>query len=178
MLYCSLTFFSPFDDRGGGGSGKKWHQDGKRMKKQNSIQDYISCAEFLIEKGIVQENKLAGWGYSAGGLLVASAINIRPDLFHAAVLKVFTCLLLCYIYFGNGLTLFPSSPINVLGEIVWICIELHIATSNANLTICVVIHAFSCLLTHDTHIKLLVLLYFVLNDQAFELDLLRTKMMF
>lgn len=73
---------------GGGGSGKKWHQDGKRMKKQNSIQDYISCAEFLIEKGIVQENKLAGWGYSAGGLLVASAINIRPDLFHAAVLKV------------------------------------------------------------------------------------------
>lgn len=34
------------------------------------------------------ENKLAGWGYSAGGLLVASAINKHPDLFRAAVLKV------------------------------------------------------------------------------------------
>ncbi|KAE8727145.1 prolyl endopeptidase-like isoform X2 [Hibiscus syriacus] len=72
----------------GGGGGKKWHHDGRRTKKQNSIRDYISCAKYLIEKEIVQENKLAGWGYSVGGLLVASAINCCPDLFRAAVLKV------------------------------------------------------------------------------------------
>ncbi|MQL87036.1 hypothetical protein Taro_019571 [Colocasia esculenta] len=76
------------DVRGGGGRGKSWHHDGKRAKKQNSIKDYISCAQFLIEKGIVQEKQLAGWGYSAGGLLVASAINECPDLLCAAVLKV------------------------------------------------------------------------------------------
>ncbi|KAM7516587.1 hypothetical protein LguiA_006170 [Lonicera macranthoides] len=76
------------DVRGGGGRGKKWHQDGRCTKKHNSINDYVSCAKFLIERDIVQENKLAGWGYSAGGLLVASAINCRPDLFRAAVLKV------------------------------------------------------------------------------------------
>ncbi|PSS30779.1 Protease [Actinidia chinensis var. chinensis] len=76
------------DVRGGGGGGKKWHHDGRRTGKHNSINDYISCAKFLIEKEIVQENKLAGWGYSAGGLLVASAINLCPDLFRAAVLKV------------------------------------------------------------------------------------------
>ncbi|KAH1151435.1 Dipeptidyl aminopeptidase BI [Glycine max] len=76
------------DVRGGGGFGKKWHNDGRRAKKHNSINDYISCAKFLIEKDIVHENKLAGWGYSAGGLLVASAINRSPDLFRAAVLKV------------------------------------------------------------------------------------------
>ncbi|KAJ8764269.1 hypothetical protein K2173_006009 [Erythroxylum novogranatense] len=76
------------DVRGGGGLGKKWHHDGRRRKKINSIKDYVSCAEFLIEKGIVQEKKLAGWGYSAGGLLVASAINHSPDLFRAAILKV------------------------------------------------------------------------------------------
>lgn len=74
--------------RGGGGGGKRWHLDGRRTKKHNSISDYISCAEFLIEKGIVQQNKLAGWGYGAGGLLVAAAINSCPDLFRAAVLKV------------------------------------------------------------------------------------------
>lgn len=76
------------DVRGGSGSDKKWHHDGRRTKKQNSINDFVSCAEFLVNQGIVQENKLAGWGYSAGGLLVASAINTRPDLFRAAVLKV------------------------------------------------------------------------------------------
>lgn len=37
---------------------------------------------------MVHEKKLAGWGYSAGGLLVASAINTKPDLFRAAILKV------------------------------------------------------------------------------------------
>ncbi|KAK2981021.1 hypothetical protein RJ640_012180 [Escallonia rubra] len=74
--------------RGGGGGGKKWHQNGRGTEKQNSINDYISCAKFLIEREIVQQNKLAGWGYSAGGLLVASAINCCPGLFRAAVLKV------------------------------------------------------------------------------------------
>ncbi|WRX08104.1 Peptidase S9 [Theobroma cacao] len=76
------------DVRGGGGGGKKWHHDGRGTKKQNSIRDYISCAKYLVEKEIVQENKLAAWGYSAGGLLVASAINCSPELFRAAVLKV------------------------------------------------------------------------------------------
>lgn len=76
------------DVRGGGGGGKKWHHDGRRTKKLNSIKDFISCARFLLEKEIVKEHKLAGWGYSAGGLLVASAINCCPDLFRAAVLEV------------------------------------------------------------------------------------------
>ncbi|EEF40045.1 protease 2 [Ricinus communis] len=76
------------DVRGGGGQGKNWHHNGRRTKKLNSIKDYISCAKFLVENEIVQEKKLAGWGYSAGGLLVASAINCCPDLFRAVVLKV------------------------------------------------------------------------------------------
>ncbi|KAM7250735.1 hypothetical protein ACFE04_022618 [Oxalis oulophora] len=76
------------DVRGGGGRGKKWHHDGRSTMKHNSINDFVSSAKFLVEKGLVQENKLAGWGYSAGGLLVASAINHSPHLFRAAVLKV------------------------------------------------------------------------------------------
>jgi prolyl oligopeptidase PreP (S9A serine peptidase family) len=88
--------------RGGGGYGKKWHHDGRRTKKHNSINDYISCAKFLIEKDIVNENKLAAWGYSAGGLLVAAAVNRCPDLFCAAVLKVSqtVCLLLRLLFSG------------------------------------------------------------------------------
>ncbi|KAI3946033.1 hypothetical protein MKX01_024789 [Papaver californicum] len=76
------------DVRGGGGKGTKWQLDGRRTKKQNAINDYISCAKFLLDKEIVHQNRLGAWGYSAGGLLVASAINMQPDLFRAAVLKV------------------------------------------------------------------------------------------
>ncbi|KNA16379.1 hypothetical protein SOVF_089420 isoform A [Spinacia oleracea] len=76
------------DVRGGGGRGKKWHRDGRRSMKLNSIQDFLCCGKFMVEENIVHENKLAAWGYSAGGLLVASAINACPELFRAAVLKV------------------------------------------------------------------------------------------
>lgn len=96
--------------RGGGGRGKKWHHDGQRTKKINSINDYISCARFLIDREIVQENKLAGWGCSAGGLLVASAINFCPDLFQAAVLKVLFLSLISCQYF---LTIFVNLSIDI-----------------------------------------------------------------
>lgn len=76
------------DVRGGGGRGKKWHHDGRRNMKHNSIQDFLHCAKFLVEEKNVPEERLAAWGYSAGGLLVASAINCCPHLFRAAVLKV------------------------------------------------------------------------------------------
>ncbi|XP_047312351.1 dipeptidyl aminopeptidase BI isoform X2 [Impatiens glandulifera] len=76
------------DVRGGGGGGKSWHEDGRRTKKNNSINDYIACAKFLIDEKLVQENNLAGWGYSAGGLVVAAAVNSLPSLFRAVILKV------------------------------------------------------------------------------------------
>lgn len=94
--YCLTMMVWMIHSRGGGGGGKKWHHDGRRAKKHNSIKDYLCCAKFLIEKGIVQENKLAGWGHSAGGLLVASAINCCPDLFRAAILKVCMDLSACF----------------------------------------------------------------------------------
>lgn len=76
------------DVRGGGGGGKSWHHDGRALKKCNSINDYIACAKFLVEEKYVQSSKLAAWGYSAGGLLVGAAINVCPDLFSVAILKV------------------------------------------------------------------------------------------
>nr|KAJ0223977.1 hypothetical protein LSAT_V11C200082240 [Lactuca sativa] len=49
------------DARGGGGRGKKWHEDGRSIKKQHSDNEYISCAKFLINNKIIHQNKLAGW---------------------------------------------------------------------------------------------------------------------
>jgi oligopeptidase B len=74
--------------RGGGEMGKKWHDDGKMLKKKNTFSDFIAAAEFLVEKKITAKDRLVIEGGSAGGLLMGAVTNMRPDLFHAVVAKV------------------------------------------------------------------------------------------
>ncbi|CAI0463465.1 unnamed protein product [Linum tenue] len=74
------------DVRGGGDSS--WHESGTGLTKPNSIHDFLSCASFLIDKGYVHKGQLGATGTSAGGLLVGAAINMKTDLFCAAILKV------------------------------------------------------------------------------------------
>ncbi|EPS57852.1 hypothetical protein M569_16964, partial [Genlisea aurea] len=77
-----------FEFRGGAGSTPSWHKSGCAMNKLNSVLDFISCGEYLIDEGYVHRNQLAAHGISAGSLLAAAAINMRPELFHSAILKV------------------------------------------------------------------------------------------
>ncbi len=74
--------------RGGGEQGLDWYMDGTMLKKKNSFTDFISCAEFLIDKNYTCSDKLAITGASAGGLLIGAAVNMRPDLFQVAVAEV------------------------------------------------------------------------------------------
>ncbi|KAL9666982.1 hypothetical protein QQ045_001326 [Rhodiola kirilowii] len=76
------------DVRGGGGDDSSWHKSGSGLQKKNSIHDFLSCAEYLINENLVHCEQLSAIGHSAGALLVASAINKRPELFGAAILKV------------------------------------------------------------------------------------------
>jgi prolyl oligopeptidase len=71
--------------RGGGEYGKPWHEAGMKLSKQNSIDDFVACAEHLVAGNIASPGRLAADGYSAGGILVGGAITRRPDLFAAAV---------------------------------------------------------------------------------------------
>ncbi|TWC34130.1 oligopeptidase B [Pseudomonas sp. SJZ079] len=74
--------------RGGGELGEAWYRAGKLQHKANSFNDFIACAEHLIAGGYTTPNQLAISGGSAGGLLIGAVLNLRPELFAAAVAEV------------------------------------------------------------------------------------------
>jgi protease II len=74
--------------RGGGGGDSSWHKSGSGLHKQNSVYDFLSCADYLVNESYIHRDRLGAIGYSAGCLVVGAAINMNPDLFRAAILKV------------------------------------------------------------------------------------------
>jgi oligopeptidase B len=74
--------------RGGGEMGKAWHDAGRMMNKKTTFTDFISCAEDLVKRGYGSKNRLVIEGRSAGGLLMGAVLNLRPDLFKAALVGV------------------------------------------------------------------------------------------
>ncbi len=74
--------------RGGGEMGKAWHDAGRMMNKRTTFTDFVSCAEYLVANGYGSKDRLVIEGRSAGGLLMGAVLNLRPDLFHAALVGV------------------------------------------------------------------------------------------
>ena len=74
--------------RGGGELGEAWYRDGKQENKQNTFDDFISCAEHLIAERRTSAEQLVISGGSAGGLLIGAVLNQRPELFKAAIAEV------------------------------------------------------------------------------------------
>ena len=74
--------------RGGDDMGEQWHDDGKLMKKKNTFNDFIDCADYLVQQKWTSKDRLLIEGGSAGGLLMGAVVNMRPDLFRAVHLAV------------------------------------------------------------------------------------------
>jgi oligopeptidase B len=74
--------------RGGGDLGETWHDAGKMLVKQNTFTDFIACAEHLTAKGYGDPTRVAIEGGSAGGLLMGTVTNMRPELFRAVLSHV------------------------------------------------------------------------------------------
>ena len=74
--------------RGGGEYGRYWHLSGNMLNKENSIQDYIDCAQHLVDWGLTEAGSIAGLSGSAGALLIVVAAQRAPQLFSAIVVEV------------------------------------------------------------------------------------------
>jgi prolyl oligopeptidase len=71
--------------RGGNEFGEEWHKAGMLAKKQNTFDDFIGAAQWLIDNHYTHPGRIAIQGLSNGGLLVTAAITQRPELFAAAI---------------------------------------------------------------------------------------------
>lgn len=74
--------------RGGGELGRHWYLQGKLKQKLNTFTDFVDCAQFLVDQGYTAPHRLTAMGRSAGGLLMGTVVNLRPDLFLGVIAGV------------------------------------------------------------------------------------------
>jgi prolyl oligopeptidase len=88
--------------RGGSEFGVEWHNAAKRRNRQTAYDDFLSAVEWLVKTERSTPERLAIFGGSNSGLLVAAAMTQRPDLFRAVVCMVPILDMLRYHLFDNA----------------------------------------------------------------------------
>lgn len=71
--------------RGAPESGEAWRADGLRAKRQNTFDDFLAAADYLVRRGYTQPALLGIRGRGDGALVAGAALTQRPELFRAVV---------------------------------------------------------------------------------------------
>lgn len=71
--------------RGGSAEGWDWYLQARQLHKKLTFTDFLTCTEALIRQGYGRKGRIIVSGFSAGGLVVGAALNMRPDLFAGAI---------------------------------------------------------------------------------------------
>ena len=74
--------------RGGMEKGYRWYRLGRHENKPNTFNDFIACAEMLIQQGYAAPDKVVAEGGSAGGMLMGAIANLRPELWAGIIAEV------------------------------------------------------------------------------------------
>ncbi len=74
--------------RGGEYLGRPWYDNGKLLRKKNTFTDFIDCSHYLIDHKYTRKEHLYAYGGSAGGLLMAAAVNMAPQLYNGVIAAV------------------------------------------------------------------------------------------
>jgi len=94
--------FALVNTRGGGEFGVEWHEAGQRRNRQNSFDDFLAAAEWLIASGYTTPEKLCIFGGCNSGVLVGAALTQRPELFRVAMLMAPLLDMLRYHLFNSA----------------------------------------------------------------------------
>ncbi len=73
--------------RGGSEMGFHWYEDGKLFHRMNTFNDFIDCAQYLIQNKYTSSSELFADGISAGGELMCGVANMRSDLFKGIIAR-------------------------------------------------------------------------------------------
>jgi oligopeptidase B len=74
--------------RGGADLGQDWYEDGRKLRKMNTFNDFIDVADALAAEGWCDPARRFASGGSAGGLLMGAVANMGGDRFRGMVLGV------------------------------------------------------------------------------------------
>ncbi|KFI45792.1 oligopeptidase B [Bifidobacterium bohemicum] len=67
--------------RGGGEMGRAWYEQGRKLNKRNTFNDFVDVTKALESAGLADRERTVANGGSAGGLLMGAVANMAPDCY-------------------------------------------------------------------------------------------------
>lgn len=67
--------------RGGGEMGRAWYEQGRRLNKRHTFEDFVDATKALQQAGLADPKRTVANGGSAGGLLMGAVANMAPQFY-------------------------------------------------------------------------------------------------